>query len=785
MAKVIDITLKLIDKCSSPLKGVQKGLTEHANQWTRAGRQIQRAGKNIERVGASLTKTLTVPIATAGAACIKVASDFEAGMSTVQSICGASGEDLDKLSEKAKEMGAKTKFSATEATDAFKYMGMAGWNTQQMLDGIEGVMYLAGATGEDLASTSDIVTDAITAFGLSAQDTNMFVDVLAKTANSANTDVAKLGESFKYVAPIAGAMNYNVQDVSTALGIMANSGIKASSAGTSLRSWISRMAAPTKQVKTALDELGLSLTDANGDTKGFEILMRDTRAAFSELTDAEKAQYASMLAGKSGMSGLLAIVNASESDFDSLSQAIYDSDGACKQMYDTANDNLNGQLTILKSTVESIAISLGERMTPYVKKATEWLQKMAEKFNSLSDEQKDQVVKIAGIVAAAGPALLIFGKVVGTIGKVVSAFGKVGEAIKKAGSLFKLITSPAGIAIMVVAAIAVAAFLIIKNWSKVKVFLANVKDWFSNAFEKAKDIVEKFKEKFEQVKEAVQPITSALSEDFKRCVDAVKPVLEKFGELFQAVFERAQQKFEHFKEVAGPIASQIVGAISDIAETLGPIFEKGLGLAAEKITSFAEKATEIFESVMGVIGGVIDFVTGVFTGNWEKAWQGVQDIFGNIFSGLVALFKQPMNGVISVINSAISRINSIHIDIPKWVPGVGGKTFAPTIATIPTLAKGTQNWKGGLVQISERGGEIVDLPKGSRVYPHDESVQKAYKDGARSGKGTIQVSISIPKLADQIIVREDADIEKIAEKLAERLEKISQNIGGGEIEYIY
>ena len=785
MAKVIDITLKLIDKCTSPLKGIQGKLKENANQWTRAGKQIQRAGKNIEKVGASLTKTLTVPIATAGAACIKVASDFEAGMSTVQSICGASGEDLDKLSEKAKEMGAKTKFSATEATDAFKYMGMAGWNTQQMLDGIEGVMYLAGATGEDLASTSDIVTDAITAFGLSAQDTNMFVDVLAKTANSANTDVAKLGESFKYVAPIAGAMHYNVQDVSTALGIMANSGIKASTAGTSLRSWISRMAAPTKQVKTALDELGLSLVDANGDTKDFETLMRDTRGAFSELTDAEKAQYASMLAGKSGMSGLLAIVNASESDFDSLSQAIYASDGACKQMYDTANDNLSGQMTILKSTLESIAISLGERMTPYVKKATEWLQKMAEKFNSLSDEQKDQVIKIAGIVAAIGPALLIFGKVVGTVGKVVSVFGQVGKAIKTAGSIFKLIASPAGIAIIVVTAIAVAAFLIIKNWSKVKVFLANVKDWFSNAFEKAKNVVENFKTGFSNIADAVSRTIQRIPENISSFVESAKNVLEKFKTMFQNIFESARQTLTRFKSSAKNIVDKIVQTILEIAQSLQPAFQLATSIVEPIITNFMTTIQNVIQNIRGIIGGLIDFITGVFTGNWKKAWEGVRDIFQNVFSAYANMAKMPLNAVIGVINSAINKINGIHVNIPKWVPGFGGKSYSPSIPTIPTLAKGTQNWKGGLVQISEKGGEIVDLPKGSRVYPHDESVQKAYKDGVRSGKGTTQVNISIPKLADQIIVREDADIERIAEMLAYKLEKVSQNLGGGEIGYIY
>ena len=255
--KHVDVTLRLIDKITGPLKNAEDKLTRTANQWTKAGRQIQNAGKNISNVGSSLTKSITVPVAGAGIACLKVASDFEKGMSTVQSICGASGKELQNLSDKAKEMGAKTKFSATEATDAFKYMAMAGWNTQEMMDGIEGVMYLAGATGEDLAQTSDIVTDALTAFGMSAKETNRFVDVLAKTANNSNTNVGMLGESFQYVAPVAGALKYSVEDVSTALGLMANSGVKASMSGTALRSWLSRMADPTDKVEAAMKKLGI------------------------------------------------------------------------------------------------------------------------------------------------------------------------------------------------------------------------------------------------------------------------------------------------------------------------------------------------------------------------------------------------------------------------------------------------------------------------------------------------------------------------------------------------
>lgn len=322
--KVVDVTLKLVDKLTSPLQRLNGNLKQSAGQWIKAGQQIQKAGNNIAKTGTSLTKKVTAPVVTAGTACVKLAADFEKGMSTVQSISGATGEELDKLSKKAKEMGQKTKFSATEATEAYKYMAMAGWKSGQMLDGISGIMYLAGATGEDLASTSDIVTDSLTAFGMSAKDTNTFVDVLAKTANTSNTNVGMLGESFKYVAPVAGALGYKVQDVSVALGLMANNGIKASQAGTSVRSWLSRMADPTDKVAAAMKKLGISLTDSHGNMKSMDKLMRETRTAFDGLSKAQKSQYASTLAGKSGMSGLLAIVNSSDKDFENLTKEIED-----------------------------------------------------------------------------------------------------------------------------------------------------------------------------------------------------------------------------------------------------------------------------------------------------------------------------------------------------------------------------------------------------------------------------------------------------------------------------
>lgn len=366
---------------------------------------------------------------------IKVGSSFEEGMSKVSAISGAAGGDLEELTDKAKEMGAKTKFSATEAASAFEYMAMAGWKTEDMLSGIEGIMNLAAASGEDLAATSDIVTDALTAFGMSASDSGRFADVLAAASSNANTNVGMMGETFKYVAPVAGALGFSVEDTAVAIGLMANSGIKASQAGTSLRSIMSRLAKPTSDVQIAMDALGISLTDSNGNMKSLNEVMGDLRNGFAGLGEAEKASMAATLGGQEAMSGLLAIVNASDADFTALQNAINNADGAAEAMAETMQNNLKGSFTILGSALEGFGIQVYERMQEPLKKAvdegTENVNRLARAFSSGG---------LKGVVSEAGEIFSRFadkvedsskiaGEIVGPLRNIASAGVNLGKTV--------------------------------------------------------------------------------------------------------------------------------------------------------------------------------------------------------------------------------------------------------------------------------------------------------------------------------------------------------------------
>lgn len=349
-SKAWKVTLKAVDLVTSPVRRVF-GLLKSP---------LVAAGVTIS-AGAGIADT------------IHTYADFEAAMSEVKAISGATSEEFAQLTEKANQMGAVTKFTASESAEAFKYMAQAGWDAKEMMDGIEGLMALAAASGEDLGTTSDIVTDALTAFGMAAKDSGRFADVMAKAASATNTDVAKMGDTFKYVAPVAGALGYSIEDTAVAIGLMANSGIKASQAGTSLRSLLTNLTHPVGQAADAIDELKISITNADGSVKPLSQTLQELREKFRALSESERAQYAAMLAGQEGMSGLLAIVNASDQDFADLTEQINNSSGAAQEMADIMMDNLSGKFELFTGALDSMKMSLGEKFKPYLIEALDWL----------------------------------------------------------------------------------------------------------------------------------------------------------------------------------------------------------------------------------------------------------------------------------------------------------------------------------------------------------------------------------------------------------------------------
>lgn len=526
--------------------------------------------------GSVLTKSVSVPLLTIGAAALKTTADFDAGMSEVKAISGATGTEFKQLETKAIQMGAKTKYSATEAASAFKYMAMAGWDTNDMLSGISGVMNLAAASGEDLATTSDIVTDALTAFGLSAKDSSHFADILAQASSRSNTNVGLMGETFKYVAPVAGALGYSAEDCAVAIGLMANSGIKASQAGTALRSLFTRLAKPTDTVAAAMEKYNITLTDANGNMKPLSTLMSEMRDRFSGLSEAQKANLAATLAGQEGMSGLLAIVNSSDADFKNLTDSINNADGASERMAKTMQDNLKGSFTIFKSTVESAAISIGKKLTPEVRKFVDTGTNLVKKFNDMSDAEKTNVVNIGKMATVIPLATFAGGKLLGAflkLGKGVVNFNSQASLLVQAIGLYRsgatsaalatgtwfsslssigtgimsFITNPAGAAVIGVAALTVA---LIANTKEMN----NYKEAGSKMSEEEQMLIDRTKE-----------LKQAYDESNKSKLDAIKSANDE-STAQQTLWEKLQGTVDaNGRVLAGKeaYAQFIAGELSD------------------------------------------------------------------------------------------------------------------------------------------------------------------------------------------------------------------------------
>lgn len=703
-----------------------------------------------------------------GAAAIKVGASFEKSMSNVAAISGATGDELKNLTDKAKEMGAKTKFSASESADAFSYMAMAGWKTTDMLNGIEGIMNLAAASGEDLATTSDIVTDALTAFKLTAADSGHFADVLATASSNANTNVSLMGETFKYVAPVAGALGFSAEDCAVAIGLMANSGIKASQAGTSLRSIITRMAKPTTEVQSAMDALGLSLTKSDGSMKSLNEIMLDMREGFANLTQDQQAQMAASLGGQEAMSGLLAIVNASDDDFNKLTESIANCDGATAEMADTMSDNLPEQITILKSGLEGLGISLYEEMQAplkdVVKEAQTMIQELQDAFNnggldSLVVKAGEVMAQIVTEVAQSAPRLIevaenLVSSFINGIVAYKNEFASAGatmaselvcaimdvtgdmwsagielfaeflqgltEHSEEIGQSFSKMISRTG------GAVQENLPLIIQT---AKDFIAGFCQGLSEEFPGVSALLDGFFDGFlKSIKENTEKILDIISKLFEVLDNQDPAALESIGEAIGTiasaivtlkVAKSVTQSVKELFSVLGTfkgIASETCGVIGKIVEGFN-LWRGGAGTLIEVLKLEFPQIAAVFSSIAGAVSKVIGFIT-----EFGASIAGIGSIIAGAVLAVTNFVDMFVNGfnaikeVLMLVGIALAAVGAVILGVPALVAAVVAGIVA-AVATAVVLIK--EHWdqiveffKSIPDKLSELGSAIAEWGSG-------------------------------------------------------------------------
>ena len=611
-----------------------KALEEQAKASGTALQEIAAKGEKLKTVGDNITNVgkkfmpVTLGVVGLGTAAVKTAADFDSAMSKVAAVSGATGSDLEALRDKAREMGEKTKFSASEAAEAMNYMAMAGWKTEDMLSGIEGVMNLAAASGEDLATTSDIVTDALTAFGLTAADSGHFADILAAASSNANTNVSMMGETFKYCAPIAGALGFSAEDTAEAIGLMANAGIKGSQAGTALRTIMNNLSGDVTICGSAIGEVTVATTNADGSMRDLSDILADCRTAFSGLTESEKAQAAESLVGKNAMSGFLALMNAGEGDINKLSSAIDNCDGCAADMAETMNDNLAGQLQILKSQLEELAISFGELLMPAIRTIVGWIQKFVDWLNSMDEGTRKVIVTIALVAAAIGPVLIIVGKVISAVGTIMTLVPKLAGVINAAKGVFAAFNAvcAANPYVLIIAAIVALVAAFIYLWNNCEEFR---QFWI---------------DLWESIKEIAVAVWEALKEFFTAAWEAIKTTAVTVWNAIKDFFTRLWEGIKNiFTTVVNAISTFLTNAWNAIKNTVTTVFNA--------IKTFF---TTIWNGIKSVITTVVTAISTFLS----TAWNGIKTAITTVLNAIKSVVTTVWNGIKTTITNIVNGIKN-------------------------------------------------------------------------------------------------------------------------------
>ena len=713
--KDVDVRFNLIDNFTSSFKKTIETLTAGTKKAQNAWKSVEKFGNGISSLGTKATAAVTMPLVGLAAATATEFGSVDKSLKLVQQTMGANAAEAKGLESAIKSAAANSVYGMQDAADAALNFARQGFDAAQAADMIAPAMDLAAGTATDLSVVTGGVGNAMKIFSDQGLKANDAANMLAKAQAQANTTVQDLFDAMSTAGPMLDSVGWSFKDLAVITDVFGDAGISGSKGAEALKTGLARLASPAKDGADALKQLGLNFFDSTGKMDDMLTMQKKLHDSFAGLNDQEKMSAASAMFGKEQMGRWLTLIEQSPNTFAQYTAGLKDSTGAANNMANALLSGPGGAVEKLKSSFDVFKYTVGDTVantiTPFVEKVTGLL----DKFNNMDEAQQKQIIKWAAMAAAVGPGLIAFGKVISTIGRVGMSVNKfIGIASKAAGGFKELhtgaglakaaiaaITSPVGIVLGMIAALAIAVIAIKTHFDTFKAGLSGA----SPAFEK-------ISANFQKIKDALQPFID-------KVVEAAPVVMDVFGNVFAGA--------------CGAAVSFFAGAFAGITQY---------------ITGF-----------INVVQGIITFITGVFALDWEKAWSGVQQIFSGIVDEIM--------GLISMVTGAFGGLaNGV-----KAIFGMdSGSEKATSTKKVSGRAIGDRSWRGGLVQVHERGGEILDLPQGTRIYPHDVSMQMA-----KAGQGQ---SVNVAKLADQIVVREEADIVRIADELMRRIKAASGNMGG-------
>ena len=741
-----------------------KNLETQANQSATAVQKIATAGEKLKTTGDNISSAgqkllpVTAGVTALGTASVTTAANFESAMSQVQAtmgitkdsmstVDGQSVNTMDTLSKLAKKMGSETAFSASECAEALNYLALAGYDTQQMCDTLPTVLNLAAAGDIQLASASDMVTDAMSALGMGVDEAGTMVDQMAKTASTTNTSVAQLGEGILTIGATAKSIKGGTAELNTALGILANNGIKGAEGGTHLRNIILSLQSPTDAAAKQMEALGISVYDSEGNMRSLNDILGDLNTSMDGMTSAEKSNIISTIFNKTDLSSVNALLANTGSTWDSLQKSITDSGGAAQQMADTQLDNLQGQITILKSALEGLAISFGELLMPAIKQIVGWVQKFVDFLNSLDEGTKKTVVTIALLAAALGPVLIVIGKVISAVGTIMTIVPKIAGVINTVKGAFAALntTMLANPIVLIIAAIAALVATFIYLWNNCDGFRQFWIDLWENVKQVAITVWNAIKEFFSQVWEAIKTIFSTVFE-------VIKTLVTTYFNLYKTIIETV---INVIKTVITTVWEAIKGVFTTVFEVIKTIVTTYFNIYKTIIQTVLTVIQTVITTVWNTIKTVITTVLNAIKTVFSTIWNAIKTIISAVVSGIKGLitgdFTAVKNSITTVMNTIKSTISTIWNTIKSTVSTVLGAIKSAVTSVFTGIVNAVKGAMGNVLNAVKTGfsnvkSHITGLA--SQAFTWGKDLVMGIVNGIKSCIGA--VGDAVKSVADKI-----------------------------------